>query len=825
MSSPRVPRTRTTSSTPRGRGIPVPASPARSTATTTSRPTRGLAPTPTLKTKTSAPKLRQPASTSRAKSPVSPASERPSSPASSQGGLSIKEQIALRRAEALKKAKSAKSSATFDEQSPIDIAVTPVEEDILGRWSIRDTIDRAKSSGSIALTARDLTRIPSYLFESHLGVTPEPLQDAPPEVVEPEAPSKIKKSGNTAWYEQVDLTTLKLWHNSIVELQPELSLFGSLKVLDLHKNQLKKLPDSFTDLIFLTYLDLSENELGTLPDGIASFPQLATLNVSHNKLEYIPFQVTASASSRSRNEGIFAPSTVERATVPLPALKILLASHNQFNTDSFQTAHIPRQLVEVDLSHNQLPGAGPLLSQLSTLNHLQKLRFHSCGLINTSLSTNPLKFPALKLMDLGENEELSEEAVRRALGERALEIGHEGQISTAGLHVVLGKPAPPREAWELEAENRVRLRKKSMTPAVSTSDDNPFKIGGDDVPSIRPPKPTTIVPPKAKVEAPVKEAWELEAEQGLLTEGGRRRARAAAAAAAAAKPTTPKKETVDLSSPTRSTPPISELNKLSLSSSTSTAPSLVQFYDGPHGTLTLPQSQPQARTHNRSFSVVPSAASANASDLVVPQQTMPLPTILSQSFANSIKVLVLSNRRMDSTFVLPASGLSSPLLPHLDELCLDNCNLSSQVTTTTEGASQAKEPLLELIAALFPSLGTLDLSYNMLTTTAGVGLLMIPDAEKKRKGLTTLRLRGNRLSSLDPLEELGNLWKNNEGISGWRGEEIDLRDNEIGRLPPLLGALPLEVLLVDGNTFRVPARRVWEKEGSKGLLKWLADRI
>lgn len=82
------------------------------------------------------------------------------------------------------------------------------------------------------MNSRDLTRIPTYLFESHLGLTPEPLNDAPPEVVEPEAPSKIKKSGNTTWYEQVDLSTLKVWHNAIVELQPELSLFGSLKVLD-----------------------------------------------------------------------------------------------------------------------------------------------------------------------------------------------------------------------------------------------------------------------------------------------------------------------------------------------------------------------------------------------------------------------------------------------------------------------------------------------------------------------------------------------------------------------------------------------------------------
>jgi len=37
--------------------------------------------------------------------------------------------------------------------------------------------------------------------------------------------------------------------------------------------------------------------------------------------------------------------------------------------------------------------------------------------------------------------------------------------------------------------------------------------------------------------------------------------------------------------------------------------------------------------------------------------------------------------------------------------------------------------------------------------------------------------------------------------------------------------LPLDVLLVDGNTFRVPQRRVWEREGTKGLLSWLRGRI
>jgi hypothetical protein len=88
------------------------------------------------------------------------------------------------------------------------------------------------NTGSIVLTSRELTRIPSYLFESHLSLTPEPLPNSPPEVVEPEVPTKIKRSTKTTWYEQADLTSLKVWDNAIIELQPELSLFGSLKVLD-----------------------------------------------------------------------------------------------------------------------------------------------------------------------------------------------------------------------------------------------------------------------------------------------------------------------------------------------------------------------------------------------------------------------------------------------------------------------------------------------------------------------------------------------------------------------------------------------------------------
>ncbi|CAG8697567.1 1195_t:CDS:2 [Acaulospora colombiana] len=223
MSSSRLPRPRTTSATPKAKATPASAS-----TSTPSRPERKLAAPPTLRTKVSASKLK-----SSAKSPVTPpAKEIPPPP--SQRTLSIKEQIALRRAEQQKKATSTRSAASdnWEEGSVAESSVNGPDEDILGRWSIRDTIDRAKSSGSIVLASRELTQIPTYLFETHLSMTPEPLKNAPPEVVEPEAPSKIKRSGNTTWYEQVDLTSLKVWDNELVEIQPEISLFGSLKIID-----------------------------------------------------------------------------------------------------------------------------------------------------------------------------------------------------------------------------------------------------------------------------------------------------------------------------------------------------------------------------------------------------------------------------------------------------------------------------------------------------------------------------------------------------------------------------------------------------------------
>jgi Leucine-rich repeat (LRR) protein len=502
------------------------------------------------------------------------------------------------------------------------------------------------------------------------------------------------------------------------------------------------------------------------------------LNVSHNKLKTIPFEIKRAVPSK-KMDSFFAP-TAERATQPLPALKILHASHNQLKSNSLQLGHFPKDLVEFDLSHNDLGPSGNLLNTLSTLGQLRTVKLTSCGLTDASFRAGSIHFKSLQTLNLGENDGLTEDAVKNSLVERTLEIGPTDSGLRGVLNVVIGKPGPAREAWEVEAEQRFRSRKVSGNPKNTST----FNIGNEPVPTKTPATKSTPAPPATsapktvrKSEEPPKEAWELEAEQGLLTEGGKRRARAAAAAAAAAgSAISPKALTKDLAG--------LPLSGNGNSSGSGEPPSLVQFYDGPHATLTLPKSQPQPRTHNRSFSVITASGPANAMNFVASPPTLPLPSILSQAFANSIRVLIVSSRRMDSSITLPSTGVSSAILPHLEELCMDNCNLASEVPISTENGfnSSNKAPLLETIAALFPSLNTLELSYNDLTTLTGLSTLLTPDAAKKRKGLKSLKLRGNHISSLEPLEELASVWRDGPGIEGWRGEEIDLRDNEIGRV-------------------------------------------
>ncbi|KAK7682554.1 hypothetical protein QCA50_014354 [Cerrena zonata] len=908
----------------------TPSSPTKPSARTTLRATAGST-TPTLRTRTIStvnsrvrppaspvPPLRKKASTkslnspSKATSRRSPVEEPP--PVPKAPALSIKEQIALRRAEALKAKTSQPSSSTALASDGLDdeIPEAPTQQDLdLGRWSVKETIERARSSGVLNIASRALPCLPSALFEIHLGITPEPLKlvTVEPSITTGESSNPRRKATSQnapSWFEAQDLGVLKAWSNEIVEIQPEIHMFGSLKTIDLHNNKLASIPDTFADLTALVFLDLSHNQLNSLPTNIWALPNVTTLNLSHNALTALPFSSPFTLSnskpvSRTRDpRGDWFGQEVTRATQPLPRLTILDVSHNPLTASSIDHSHndqedglwLPNGLTKLDLSSNPLGNSASLLRALSRLRSLREIKAELAEIGNESFPVNllsanssPPPFAELRVLDLGETrvtKPVVEAALRADVINKTLDWDITDEAPSTGvLRVMVGKKII-KEAWEIEAERRaaMRLNKGRNTNLESSFGDSPFG-------SLPMKAPVAKAHQPAKQEA-AKEAWEVEAEQGLFTEGAKRRARAQAAAAAQnsssagastsqTRAPVPQKEiweieaeqglltaggrrraraaamAANLSASTERAPPVqsaspSPTTDITPSVSTSSALCNPLCYNSATQTLTLPPSNPptsakNAFGHARSFSLAPSKSVSSAlgdsssSDLslAIPTPTLPLVAIASQSFAAKLSCLVLNNRRMDPCFNLLAE--ESIVLPLLEELSFENCNLGDTVSVSRSqeaNAPRTNESLIPLLTRLFPSLRMLDLSYNHLTSKALGGdvlsdlILTRTDIDPPRKGLRHLRLRGNKLVDIDGFISVSGLFKGHKDsrdVESWKLEELDVRDNEIGRLPPELGLLPLDVLLVDGNVFRVPARRVWEREGTKGLLGWLRGRI
>lgn len=573
----------------------------------------------------------------------------------------------------------------------------------------------------------------------------------------------------------------------------------------MHKNKLTSLPTTFADLTALTVLDLSYNGLASVPEKLFALPELTTLNLSHNSLTSLPFNApfsgkTGRSKANQLTGGSFFTPVVSHATTPLPRLVHLDVSFNKIISTAIDNT-IPVSLIKLDLSGNPLGLSIELLRKISSLKKLKEVKFERAEIGDDSFPQNLFSstpFPVLRLLDLSETQ-ANLDSVKEALKEmkQALNFDFSTEDPPEGVARILVGKRVVKEPWELELERR----EKARVAATSSFADDWTTVAPEPRAASRTSNvsPTPTQPPKQSpkvVEKPkvvIKEAWEIEAEQGLLTEGGRRRARAAAAIAQAQPASSP--------SPPPSTSPVSAQG---LSNS--------QYFTQNTQTLRLPASSPptKAAGHARAFSMAAPSASSLTSyrsgDISVPTPTLPLSIIVAQPFTNTLRVLILANRRMDRSFVLPSGFISiSGFLPCLEELDLEGCNLSDLVPTSSsdsDNTSRTSEPIITIIAKLFPSLQTLNLSYNALSNSS-----LTPEAlstiilrSPHRKGLRHLRLRGNRISELDGFLGLAEAFKGNRDVVDWKLEELDLRDNEIGKLPPELGLLPLDVFLVDGNT-------------------------
>lgn len=604
------------------------------------------------------------------------------------------------------------------------------------------------------------------------------------------------------------------------------------------------MPDTIADLSALTSLDLSHNGLTAVPLQLFALPNLATFNVSHNSLTALPFSAPFSTNdvpSRERQirgtSSFFSP-VVTHASTPLPKLAILDASHNKFTASSIDHApcSLPKMLVKLDLSANPLGDCQSLIVALSGLEKLKEVRFETADIGDESLPSDLFSFlsissfPNIRLVDFGQTR-VTVDTVKSAftpLG-RELNFDFTTEEPPAGvIRVLVGKKVI-KEAWELEAERRARWRamkpqpfeEDSVMAGLGRSKPNQTAKEAWEIEAEQglltegakrraraaaaAAEPATLSSPPKVASAPTpvvrkevqKEAWEIEAEQGLLTEGGRRRARAAAAAAA---------------TEGNNSGPLLNRKASSLSASLTNP----QYFSERTRTLTLPPSAPLSKGHARAFSHALSAQSLPGDqgrlDVTLPTATLPIGIISTQPFAQTLKILTLTNRRLDVSISLPLES-ETDLLPSLEELNLDGCGLrdnvpvSRQDLASSSGATtppRSTEPLLQILAKLFPNLQTLDLSDNALTSAsltvdALSTLILASNDGGTKKGLKHLRIRGNRLAELDGIKGLADIFRGNEIVPEWKLEELDLRDNEIEKLPVELGLLPLEVFLVDGN--------------------------
>ena len=431
--------------------------------------------------------------------------------------------------------------------------------------------------------------------------------------------------------------------------------------------------------------------------------------------------------------------------------------------------------------YNPLGDITELLNSLSALTQLVALRLSSCDIDDTSFPATLLSsasrptFPKLAILDLEETR-ATQAAVSSALSGLTQSIDFEASVTdertmlTGTLAVAVGKRIV-REAWEIEADRHVqRLRERRST--ANLKDTPVFKSS----------------PPPPPLPQPIqKEQWEIDAEQGLLSEGAQRRARAEADAQRAA-------EDPGAVSPTATT------------AASHTTPVLGRYWDPHTLTLTLPPSAGRSVRHG---------AGAAGKDESLPRVTLPLALIITQPFADTLRTLELRGRRAEPGIVLPMSSDGSRhLLPRLETLNLEGCALSDVVP----GAELSDAGgTLGVLARLFPSLRNLELAYNDFTGAAlGRGvleqLLFVGDGDGdggRRVGLRRLVLCGNRIEELHGLRELaqavfgaGADIANNKAAElseKWTLEELDVRENSIAVLPGELGLLPLDSFLVDGN--------------------------
>ncbi|KAL7422745.1 hypothetical protein Q5752_002037 [Cryptotrichosporon argae] len=298
--------------------------------------------------------------------------------------MSLRDQIAARRAA------TTKQSAGRLGASGAGGADEPTAE---------SAIRKAARSGKLDLASLHLDRLPAQVYTDLLGVPLDSLSrpPSPPSDQSPALPSlgnfdsalSLAEASDRgfgangvrrepAWTEPEELTNLRACDNAISEIEREIGGFGGLKSVDLSKNRIATLPDSFADLLRITSLDLSHNALSAVPPSILLVPALQILNLSNNALESLSFTspVPPSDEGMSYGAGFLSTSFSRSSKAPTsiwPALVSLNLGNNRLTNaaiDELRAAGVLPRIRSLNLQGNALRGELDLddAVELVTLN-------------------------------------------------------------------------------------------------------------------------------------------------------------------------------------------------------------------------------------------------------------------------------------------------------------------------------------------------------------------------------------------------------------------------------------------------------------------------
>ena len=269
-----------------------------------------------------------------------------------------------------------------------------------GKDELRKRIDDARRHGRLNIAAMSFSSIPEEVLCMY--------------------DSEAMEASSVPWSETVDLTRLNAADNEIAELEdgifPDVSpadmaekedgkgsQFGGLEHIDLHGNQLHRVPQGLRQLNRLTSLNLARNKLTSDVFGvITQIPTLFDLDLSNNALEHdIPSTIgrlsLLDKLDLSNNKISILPSSLR----DLGRLRNLSVSHNRLQSLPFEALAKMQALRELTASHNAFSGA-LIPSSVTELPHLRVLDVSNNACASLTFS-RILKLPALVRLDISSN--------------------------------------------------------------------------------------------------------------------------------------------------------------------------------------------------------------------------------------------------------------------------------------------------------------------------------------------------------------------------------------------------------------------------------------